>query len=371
MRIGIITFHRPENFGSALQAFALYEYLSKQKHDVYVIDFVFPRDMKQYRLFRTHVYIGRPWSVLGDIVYFKRNVSKKIKFRNFRKQYLRLTDSYVYQKDDLTTLNKDFDAFICGSDQIWNLDCTGGIVPEYFLEFVDNNRLRISYAPSMPENPKKEYQETLRSILMRFDSISVRENKTKFFFENELHICKPVEHVIDPTLLLDPNDYIDRFGLIKKEEKYIFVYVLGNTDIKEKIVMEANRKSEETGLPIRYVMVRRLRGLRNSSYLFGIGPIEFLDMILNASFVITDSFHATVFAILFGVPFCTFSREGTSSRMKELLDNFELSENYYSGDGQRIPPYKPTTNDSMNMIKSYRKSSSAFLLNSLDKKFYK
>ena len=365
MKIGIITFHRPENFGSALQAFALKEYLRKLGHESAVIDFVFPRDLKQYRLFRTHVYIQRPWSILGDIVYLRRNIQKKKRFHDFRKKYLNLTDSYVYQKNDLSELNNEFDAFICGSDQIWNLDCTGGVVPEYFLGFANDNKLRISYAPSMPEKPSKQYYDTLIEYLNKFDYLSVRENSTKTFFENELKIKRPVEHVLDPTLLLSANDYIKSFGLEKKNKKYIFVYILGNTEIKQSIAQEANRKSEETGLPIKYVMVRRVKGLENGSYCLGIGPVDFLDFVFNASYVITDSFHASVFAILFQVPFCTFAREGTFTRMQELLTNLELSCNYCSSDMHTNIAYKSSSEETEKLIQMYKTSSDAYIRKSL------
>ena len=363
MRIGIITFHRPENFGSALQAFALREYLAKMGHDSSVIDFVFPRDLKQYRLFRIHVYLKRPWSILGDLVYLKRNLQRKLKFSRFRRQYLNMTKSYVYGKDDLSVLNEDFDAFVCGSDQIWNLDCTGGVVPEYFLGFANDDKLRISYAPSMPQKPlENEFQE-LRKYLDRFDYISVREKNTKTFFEDVLGLNQSIEHVLDPTLLLEAKDYIEKFALRKKAEKYIFVYVLGYTDIKKSIAKEANRKKSETGLPIKYVMVRRLEGIDDGEYLLGIGPTEFLDYIYNAAYVITDSFHASVFSIIFGIPFCTYAREGTSSRMQELLYNLDLASNYCEDNKTGELAYTTPSNKTACLLKEYRHVSYEYLEN--------
>lgn len=366
MRIGIITFHRAENFGSALQAFALREYILRLGHDCSVIDFVFPRDQKQYKLFRTHVYLKRPWSFLGDLVYLRRNIERKSKFSQFRKKYLNMTNTYTYMKDDLSELNEKFDAFICGSDQIWNLDCIGGVVPEYFLGFVIDNKLRISYAPSMPEKPSENNYKSLKECLDKFDYISVRESATKQFFENELRINTPIEHVLDPTLLLNADDYIKKFNISKHGKGYIFVYVLGNTKIKQEIVKEANRKSRETGLPIKYVMVRRMKGINSRNYLLGIGPAEFLDYIFNATFVITDSFHATVFAILFGNPFYTFAREGTSNRMKELLSSLQLECNYYNDGKSNKNAYKSSSEKTMKLIKDYKKSSDAYLRKSLN-----
>ena len=178
-KIGIITFHAAENFGSALQAFALQHVLIKKGFDAEIIDCTLESDMEQYKLFRTQYYKERPKAFLGDILYLKKNFRRKYNYKEFRKKYLKMSaGKFQIGKDDLENLNNEYNVFICGSDQIWNLNCTGGFISEFFLNFADNTSKKISYAPSMPEAVSPVYYGKIKASLERFDAISVRENQT-------------------------------------------------------------------------------------------------------------------------------------------------------------------------------------------------
>lgn len=326
MRIGTITFHKADNFGSALQAFALIRILEKMNHEPTIIDFVFEKDLAQYKLFRTHMYKTRKKALIADLLYLRRNLMRKKNFEKFRKQYLPLTSKTFYSgKDDLSELNNFFDAFICGSDQIWNLNCTEEFVPEYFLSFVHDKKLKISYAPSMPSKVEKKYYSKIKNNIERLDFVSVREQTTINYLKDEVNVNKEIKHVVDPTLLLSAEEYLKCFNIKKIDsEPYIFVYILGGRDQHEKIICEVNRIQKLTNCKVKYVCMRKLSKLKNAEYCLGIGPKEFLSELYNAEYVITDSFHATVFSILFLKKLCVFSRKGSSSRMEELLSTFNM-----------------------------------------------
>lgn len=335
-KIGIITFHAADNFGSVLQAYALEQVLKNMGFFPEIIDFILASDMEQYRIFRTNLYKTRPRALLGDLLYLRKNIKRKGKFKNFREKYCFISPKRFYAgKDDLECLNDEYDKFICGSDQIWNLNCTGGVVPELFLSFVHEEKKKIAYAPSMPSTVNPSYCTQIKNYLERLDAISVREKVTRNYLINEVGIKKHVAHVVDPTMLLDAEYYIKHFNIKKNGDKYIFVYILSHSEGKQELIELANKTADLTGLKIKYVYMRKISCLKNAEYMLGISPVEFVDMIYNASYVISDSFHASVFSILFHVPFCTFRRKDSEARMQELLEEVKLTNNLYSPDSMK------------------------------------
>lgn len=333
--IGIITFHAAENFGSALQAYALQKVLLGYGYDAQIIDFILDSDMEQYKIFRTYLYSKHPKNIIKDIIHFKYIIKRKYNFNKFKQSYLKISKkTYHAGIDDLIELNNIYDCFICGSDQIWNLNCTGGMIPEFFLSFVDDSKRKIAYAPSMPGQIHPKYHEVVKNAIERLNYISVRERSTVGYLKDSLKIEKPISKVIDPTLLLNADDYINDFNLEKNEEKYIFVYLLydDNRNQMEKVVNLALELSKSENIGIKYVYMNKIKNFKSGDFLLGIGPKEFLDMIFNASYVITNSFHATVFSILFKKRFCVVQRMGSQSRMVELLKELNLENNLYDSD---------------------------------------
>lgn len=131
----------------------------------------------------------------------------------------------------MSELNTQFDAFICGSDQIWNLECTKEIVPAYFLNFVANNKLKIAYAPSIASATFDGNKEELTNLIGRLDSVSVREKSTIDSVKE--YTDKEINNVVDPTLLLEVQDYrkIENNNMENVKE-YIFFYQLEEDGFK-------------------------------------------------------------------------------------------------------------------------------------------
>ena len=368
MEIGIITFHKAENFGSALQAFALAKILEKEHHRVTIIDFVLEKDMVQYKLFRVPLYKEWKRAVLVDLLYFVRNYKRKKAFKNFRKIYLKLTEKTFYAgKDKLDELNQSFDAFVCGSDQIWNLNCTEEFVAEYFLEFVQNEKVKISFSPSMPSRVSKEHYQDLRRSINRIDKVSVRENETIEYLQKEVGVNKEIVHTVDPTLLLSSEEYIKYFDIEKvKTDCYIFVYILGGREQYKSIIAEANKVQKKTGYRMKYVCIRKLRGLKNAEYCLGIGPKQFLEQVYNAEYIITDSFHAVVFSIIFSKKLCAFPRVGSSSRMEELLQAVGMNVCMYN-ENNDLWMHEDPQNRKMEIIEKLVLPSKEFIAKNLGK----
>lgn len=320
MKIGIVTFHCSYNFGSALQAFALQRTIEKREHKATIIDYR-SRDFDSYKLMK----IGRPKTMMRLLGRYSENLKRKRSFENFWSKYFHLTpETYTYAHEErLSDLVSEYDCFVCGSDQVWNLDCTKGIVGPYFLSFAGDKR-RVAYAPSLAHTSfKPEYfdREGVAELLSAFSCLSVREEATLPLFQPL--VDKPIDVVLDPTLLLDPADYL---SMAKKrpvrEEDYIFVYLLRQCP---ELIESARVIAGTTGRRVVYVSDVGLP-IPGAQNLYGIGPEGFVSLIANAGLVLTNSFHASVFSVLFRKPFRVFATDESGSRMRELLCELGLSD---------------------------------------------
>lgn len=326
-KIGTITFHNSYNYGSALQAFALQTYLKKEGYQSKIIDYEYKSDFKQYKLFRTYSYLYYPKAFLEDLYRLRRNIKRKESFQEFREKYLTLTEHHYVDNDDMSELNKEFDAFICGSDQIWNLQCTRQVVPAYFLGFAADDKLKIAYAPSIASDSFDGDKEKLKELIGRLDYVSVREAST--ISGVSVYTDKAVRSVVDPTLLLEVSNYRKIEDMPENiPENYIFFYQLEDDDFK--MAKWCKALAEEKGLPIVYIYEKKINIFKKEIYAYGVTPNQFLALIDHAAYIVTNSFHATVFSVTFEKKFCTFPTRNSSSRMRDLLENIGLSKRMWS-----------------------------------------
>lgn len=325
-KIGIITFHCSYNYGSALQAYALQTFVEMLGFNVKIIDFVMKKDFEQYKLFRTSLYKRQIKSLGADILFLPYHLKRKINFETFTKRRMHLTKKRYYSCIELTELNNVFDIFICGSDQIWNIDCTHGVEPAYFLAFADDSKRKIAYAPSLAHTKfKTDRKDELKKLLYNFDAISVREESTVPYLQSIT--SQGIETVLDPTLLLNKDDYLSLIKCNFREEKYIFVYLLeGNKEL----IQYSEKLTKDTGYQLYYLSSKVNCGFHVGKNLFGISPEDFLGYIFHAEYVITNSFHATVFSILFNKQFCTFVTKKSSARMVDLLEKLDIKNRIFN-----------------------------------------
>lgn len=324
-KIAIITFHYAYNYGSALQAYALKTLLERKKYEINIINFIYKKDFEQYRLFRTNIYYKWPKAFIADILFFNQNKKRKENFEIFAKKYFNLTQKRYYNYKDMKELNDKFDIFICGSDQIWNLDCTQGVEPAYFLKFASKDKLKIAYAPSLSHIKfSRNYNEDLKEAIKDLDYISIREESTLPLIQPLTE--KKVSVVLDPTLLLDQKDYELIISREKQKSEYVFVYML---EYNDELIKYCNEFGNKRRIKIIYITNSKFSGIKGENA-FGIGPDKFLKYIKEAKYIITNSFHATVFSIIFNKKFVTFTTKRSSSRMVDLLDELGISERIYN-----------------------------------------
>lgn len=367
MKIGTITFHCAYNYGSVLQSFALKTYLEQLGNDVSVINYHSP-NFDQYKLF--HPTNLR--HLCSDILFFPRNVRRKKAFETFQRRHLNLTRCYEGPNAE-HEISKDadaFDAVICGSDQIWNLDCTQGLDGCYFLRFAPDSVRKIAYAPSLSQTQfqlrffDEKTKIELGRLLDRFHAISVRERSTVPMYQKLTD--KPIQVAIDPTLLLNAAAYRNIEAVLPKGVKnngFIFAYTLWPN---QKMVDYIDRLAQKTGLPIVYSSKIPIHYRSCSINCYGMSPDLFLTLIDKAQYVISNSFHATVFSVLFHKAFLTFGKGKSTSRMSDLLTQLGLQDHIVSDDyeGEEIPTGADYTVVD-DLLDKMRQDSEQFLRNAL------
>ena len=257
----------------------------------------------------------------------------------------------------------NLDAYIVGSDQVWNPTHTGGYDPAYYLEFAKEGSRRISYAASLGTNYiVSKYKEPMQKALKSFTGISVRERSVQGAV-SEL-TGKPVEVVLDPTLLLDKEDYDEIKVKSNYKQPYILIYSI---EKNPQLIELANKISVSLGMPV--LQRRPMGGLINQLEPFYTSDAgEFLGHIESAAYVITNSFHGTVFSILYEKPFVSMLHSDTGSRTEDLLEELGLSSHilYDIEDFNSFDIFKfENTEEVKERIMSLREKSMSFLKSSL------
>lgn len=371
MKIGIITFHSAHNYGAVLQAFALKEYLSQKGHDVHLINYRLKEIENAYKLIKFKKSKNRILNACKKSVktlklhlFERQRLYRRRKFEDFINTQLNVTNP-CKTLADLQNANFDFDLLIAGSDQIWNRKHTKGLKPAYFLEFGKPEATRISYAASIGEDfILKEEEPVFQRYLKNLDLISVREHKAKELIQ---HLTpKEIEEVVDPSQLLEAKDYEKIREKPKFKKDYIMVHKMGNP---EEIIKLAEKVSEELNLPIVHNMKKGTfkNELGLTSYM---SPGEWLGCIANAKFVITSSFHATSFSLIYGKPFITMPFVGRASRMINLLKNLDLFDHYVENvdELKNLETYNVNYDVIHPLMREKRKKSEEFLQKAIDYK---
>lgn len=338
-KIGIITFSNSTNYGGVLQSVALSYTLRKLGMEpINITCQKMPsawNSPKKYVRRRVRLYgskgIKAKIRICGGVgKTFFSNVhyfSAKSKIRNFQKFINEnLTVTQYYETDiQLKNICCSFDAYILGSDQVWNNSFTDNRFKSiYFLEFVPKSIPCYSYAASAGGEKSDSYILEIIQRTRDFVGITVREKSLE---EHMKRLgCEKVNTVLDPTLLLSREEWINFEKKPKKIPKhYILVYYLERSSGNDPVIKKI---AERYDLPVIDIMPDyRKAGYRrvidNTA-----GPAEFLYYVHHADFVITNSFHMTVFSIIFGRKFVALKRTGQESRIHDLLQQVNMSSRF-------------------------------------------
>lgn len=312
MKIGIVTLVG-NNYGNRLQNYALQEYIKALDDNIYVYTFK--------RNYSRNVFLGKCKHLLKSITHPDNSIKKEIKrkFSDFNKTYITFSKEILYKSKSNRALNDQYDYFVAGSDQVWNPFYTLTSAID-FLTFADRDK-RISYAASMGVSDFSEAQkDTYRNWLLGMKSISVREKQAKTAIESLTG--KSCRVHLDPTMLLDKKEWgnIESKPSWNRNEQYILVYFLG--DEPDAASDKIKQLSSACGLEVIYIY----KPSQGKQYVHD--PAEFIWLIHHAKMIFTDSFHGSVFSLIFGKDFTVFERLGretnTGSRIEFLLHKFNL-----------------------------------------------
>lgn len=316
-RIGLMTCFI-DNYGACLQAYALQQTLKKSENAVDIIKYIGVPGYEPDRGYKKWIRNRLTRWLKGKInLEYRFYNERRSAFEAFRSQYLTFSSDSFHSFDELQNKTTSYDAFVCGSDQIWNPYLYHGNNPCYFLDFAKKGQKRIAYAPSIgvSEIPT-EYQEDMRELLNRMDVLSCREQTGT----NIIHaLCgKECRTVLDPTLLLSKEEWIKIARAPKILKPYIFCYVFGNQEYIREFIQ---RVREQTKLPVVTIPFSASEHTPDFQDVKGAGPTDFVGLIKNASLVITDSFHATVFSCNLNTPFYSLLRnkEGEQNNMNSRV----------------------------------------------------
>lgn len=324
-KIAIMTWYSYQNYGSALQASALYHVIETMGYIPTFINY-------------------EPKGIIRESVKssFLKRVGDKVK-RKLNPTYTSverscLFDDYMAERTNCTVrcnsypelhdLNKEYDAFVCGSDQIWAPICFDS---KYFLDFVENTERMIAYAPSigLSEVENETIRKRMAQNILRFKHLSVREQQGAELIKKLTGQTAKV--VLDPTLLLSNcewDSYVDVKNATKlSDERYILCYFLGESQKYMKYVQTLSARME---IPFYLIPQTGQEKKCGKAVPFEVGPREFITLIKNATYVCTDSFHGMAFSVNYNVPFSVFKRfsdddpKNQNSRVFNLLTKLSL-----------------------------------------------
>lgn len=318
MKIHTITCHNVYNVGASLQAYALSSYLGGLGHEVQIVDYV-PAYLRHYKIWikPANPRYDRPvlrqlygLAKLAGQLKARRSLRKK-RFDCFTREHLPLTAVHYNSYDELLRNPPQADLFLAGSDQIWNSFFPNGRDPAFYLQFAPEGAVRASYAASFAvPRLEEQYREQTGAWIAELDHVSVRESSALEILE-ELGIRGGV-HVVDPVFLLRQEQWDALCPAVDFGERYVFVY---DFDRNDGLRRTAEALAAERGLKI-YTLQRLDYGDRCFP---DAGPIEFVQLVRGAEFVLSNSFHATAFSLIYRRPYLTVDREeGINARMQDL-----------------------------------------------------
>lgn len=331
MRVAIIThYYGSINYGGNLQAYALCKVLRGMGYDALQLSYDRQADLnRQYSAARRLYWKLKTLpSSVSDRRIRKALEERKQAVLRFNRDAIPHTDT-VYDMRTLASCVSEFDAFITGSDQVWS---PGAYCPAYGLEFVPSGRTKLSYAASIAADRLPEgYRDTLLRALSDFTGISVREDSAVQMLSGAAPV--PVQKTLDPTLLLDAEEWDSLCGERLVQQPYVFCYFLGDSEAQRKTAAAYARAHRCTLVAIPYLSGHDRacdRGFGDLA-LSGVSPEDFLSLIKHAEAVLTDSFHAVAFSCLYQKRFAAFERRAKTSmgnRIRSVTALFGAEERY-------------------------------------------
>lgn len=366
--VATITFHASHNYGSVLQAYALAKSIENEGYTVQIINYRSKQQKDCYTLYKKYSGIK---GIARNI--YQRLISRKLKkryngFEYFINNVLPVTEE-VNDVEGLEKFSSSFDCYVCGSDQIWNPACQD-FSSAYYLDFVKGKK-KIAYAPSLGKGDfDAEDENLIKGLLQNIDKISVREKKGKDILGKLTD--KEVELVCDPVILLGKESWEKVIPENQIKKPYMFVYFLENNHGDRGYI---DLIAKTLGLKV-VILNENIKDLfKRYIKKYDALPLEFVSLIKNASFVYTNSFHATAFSAMFNVPCASMIAKTTNvqnnndSRKIDFLTQLGLEKNLKKSlAAEEIIDISKTNFDKANIeLEKVREISKEYLLKAIEK----
>lgn len=328
-KIGILTYHTGFNYGASLQAFALQTVVSRCGYENEIINFETQRFVASREMFsRKPKRLKEFIKIVSRFPYWSSLKCRQRMFDDYTKRILCTSPLYRTEQEVIDHA-ADYECIICGSDQIWNLSQLDAPAanPLFFLNFPKRQR-RISYAASFGKwvNEASMHEDVFLPWLKQFDAISVREISGVEYVKSKGLAC---HLALDPTVLLDAEDYEPICTPRQIKEKYVLLF---GWNTNNDLVKVAKYISKKLHLPVYNIVPPPRAMFKGIPRKLDVGPCEFLSMIKNAEFVVTNSFHGTAFSITFERPFVSVVTAKADVRMESLLKQLGLSDHLVTRD---------------------------------------
>lgn len=372
-KIGLLSVFNEPNYGSMLQAYALSKAISNMGYDNEYISY---SPVRRNGLMRLVIYFIRLVASIFKIDIVKQTEYSFWESKQFRCQLNLFNDfcrEYIphskanYDNRSIYKANSNYSKYIVGSDQTWSPLVTKDKGCAMFLDFVDDDEKKFSYAPSIGTlNIPENYKTVLNEKLGRFKFLSCREFHNSLYLKENFHL--DVNYVLDPTFLLEKKEWSDLSIPIDVPERYILCYILGT---KRCISEYAEKLGREKNIQVFYI-VTRPEYVNYKNVLKDVSVQQFLFLLLNASYIVTDSYHGSILSVNFNKNFYCFSKRENKNgqycdndRIIDFLNvvgltNRFISDNEYRDEADII---YDKVND---RIKELRNSSTRYLHNILE-----
>lgn len=359
MKIGLLTIHNALNYGAIFQAYATQELLSRYGN-VEIINYKNEHIERLYSPLNIRLGNNILKNLIREAFLLRSKVVRQKKFNKFFKCHFNLSKVDGFD----TEFEKEYDLYVCGSDQIWNPKITNGVDvlnEDYFLGSLPKDVKKISYASSLGSYRYNAIQEKrIKELLNDFSFLSVREKDGAEYLEKV--IDRKVNQVLDPTLLLSKDEWIKKLGLTKNRssEEYILVYTVPRSDI----LKDAIKYYAKKGIKIISVDPSIRKAGKVDKQIRDAGPEEFLNLFLNAKMILTDSFHGVCFSINFKKNFVALSSGVASNRMKNILKITAMDSRFVENinDLEKIQPVKEEECiKAHSLLNEYKKNSISYL----------
>lgn len=325
-KVALITLHTVSNYGSCLQTYATQRLIESLGREVEVVDYYRADNLPEYAVEKA--FQGRrmrslrglwekaPWLKRAASVPMGAIVARQRRpFEEFRSSYLNLTRMYR-SAEELRLDPPEADVYCTGSDQVWNSVWNNGFEAPYYLDFAPEGKPRVAFAASIGREEVDEWEKPLmREALSCYKAISMRESsgvdvlRGLGFGDAKL--------VLDPTLMLGRDEWAGVARMPRGVKRpYLLVYQLNKS---KEFVGYVEAMAARYGLDVVKVSYGVYDVMRSAKTLIAPSVEEFVGLFLNASYVVTDSFHATAYSLNFGVPFTAIAPERFSTRIASVL----------------------------------------------------